>query len=340
MSASQSVTGPHDPSSPVPGAEALTDSELRARRAQLTPEQFSVVCENGTEPAFHNAYWDHHEPGLYVDVISGKPLFSSTDKFNSGTGWPSFTRPVDSGEVITHEDASFGMTRTEVRSRSGNGHLGHVFDDGPLPTGQRYCINSASLRFVPVDHLEAEGYGAYRHLFGLADAAEAATLTETAVLGAGCFWGVEAYFKRLTGVVGTTVGYAGGKTVNPSYHDVCAGGTGHAEVVRVVFHPDVISFETILRHFWRLHDPTSRNRQGNDVGTQYRSLIITQSPEQERVARAAIRAAASRFTRPIVTEVASIGPFYPAEDDHQDYLGRNPGGYCHINLGLADKPLD
>jgi len=139
-----------------------SDAELRRK---LTPEQYQVTQHEGTEPAFRNEYWDNKRPGIYVDVVSGEPLFSSLDKYDSGTGWPSFTRPLEPDRIVTRTDFELFLPRTEVRSRLAGSHLGHVFDDGPAPTGLRYCMNSAALRFIPAEDLEAAGLGQYASLF-------------------------------------------------------------------------------------------------------------------------------------------------------------------------------
>jgi peptide methionine sulfoxide reductase msrA/msrB len=302
-------------------------------RQKLSPEQFAVTQQCGTEPPFRNAYWNNHQPGIYVDVVSGEPLFSSLDKFDSGTGWPSFTAPIAGSDITQKRDVSFGSVRTEVRSKVADSHLGHLFDDGPSDKGgMRYCINSASLKFIPVAEMAKAGYGKYLAPFVAAGLIKAPA-QETAILAGGCFWGMEEILRQIPGVTKTRVGYSGGTTPDPTYEAVCTGRTGHAEAIEVEFDPTRLSYEGLLGYFFRMHDPTTLNRQHNDVGTQYRSAIFYLSDEQKRTAEGVKSALekAKKFSRPITTEITAASTFYSAEEYHQKYLVKHPDGYtCHV----------
>ncbi|HET6330420.1 MAG TPA: bifunctional methionine sulfoxide reductase B/A protein, partial [Holophagaceae bacterium] len=254
-------------------------AELKQR---LTPLQYEVTQHAATEPPFRNTYWDNHRDGLYVDIVSGEPLFLSKDKFDSGCGWPSFTKPVKDNEVVEKTDATHGMLRTEVRSAGSDSHLGHVFDDGPADRGGlRYCINSASLRFIPAGDLEEEGYGSYAALFSKAPAKAE---VEIATLAGGCFWGMQELLGEQPGVISSRVGYTGGTVANPTYEMVCTGRTGHAEAIEITFDPSKTTYEALLHFFFRMHDPTTLNRQQNDMGSQYRSAIFYHDEAQRRMA--------------------------------------------------------
>jgi peptide methionine sulfoxide reductase msrA/msrB len=278
-----------------------------------------VVLNAGTERAGTSPLNKEKRKGLFVSALGGLPLFRSEDKFDSGTGWPSFTMPVDPDHVILHEDTSFGMKRVEVLDARSGAHLGHVFDDGPAPTGQRYCMNGAALRFVPDgEELPPES----RPL-----------PTESAYLAGGCFWGVEDVFQQIPGVLDAVSGYMGGKTAEPSYESVCNGTTGHAETVKVVFDPKRVAYTELLRFFFANHDATTPDRQGPDHGTQYRSAVFASDPKQLESARAFVAELAKSpkyAERKIVTELVAPGPaFWPAEEYHQDYH-RKHGGSCRV----------
>ncbi len=291
-----------------------------------------MAVDNGTEPPFRNAYWDNKQEGIYVDVISGDPLFISSDKFHSGTGWPSFTRPIKKDNIIEKKDNTHGMIRTEVRSKNSNAHLGHVFTDGPAPTGQRYCVNSASLRFIPADKLKEEGYANYSELFINEDkkAVNQTELKEIATFGAGCFWGVEAAFQNIPGVLSTAVGYMGGNFDTPTYEDVCTENTGHAEVVHLEYNPDIVKYKDLLNTFWKIHNPTTLNRQGPDFGTQYRSVIFHHNEKQKNIAVESKNKLnkTDEYKNRIVTEITKAAKFCRAEEYHQKYIQKKGGGSC------------
>jgi peptide methionine sulfoxide reductase msrA/msrB len=277
----------------------------------LSPEGYRVMFQCGTETPFTGKYNDFWQKGTYLCAACGSPLFTSDTKYEHGTGWPSFSAPFAEANIEYRDDESLGMRRIEVRCSACGAHLGHVFDDGPGPSGRHYCINSASMVFQA--------------------AAEAkAPLPQVATFAAGCFWGVEYKFGKLPGVLTTAVGYSGGKTKDPTYEQVCTDKTGHAETVQITFDPAKISFETLVHKFFELHDPTQVNRQGPDSGTQYRSVIFYADEEQKETAER-VRAELEKdhlFDRPIATHIVPAQPFYKAEEYHQKYYQKHDPAAC------------
>ncbi len=291
-------------------------------KAQLSEEEYRVTRLKGTERPFTGQYCSAYEPGIYNCLCCNTSLFDSTTKFESGTGWPSFTTPIEDDLIAYEVDNSYGMTRVEILCNICDAHLGHVFPDGPQPTGLRYCVNSLSLvKDENTPALESEE-------------------SEVAILGGGCFWCVEAVFQELKGVLSVESGYAGGQSPHPTYKEVCSGRSGHAEVIKVVFDPSMISFEEILTVFFTVHDPTTLNRQGNDVGTQYRSVIFYQNESQKETACNLIAEIKGDFPDPIVTEISPAAEFYPAEEEHQNFYRDNPGNsYCRFMVPPKLKKL-
>ena len=323
----------------------LSNAEWRKR---LTPEQYKVARGKATERPFGGTLLDNHQEGVYHCVGCKLPLFSSDAKFTSGTGWPSFFQPVAKENIVQELDLTEGMPRAEILCARCGGHLGHVFDDGPAPTGLRFCVNSASLDFTPSDKVAlladpaaepaaenaSEGATPGAATDGKAEpdstirqtSATEEKKTAVAVFAGGCFWCTEAVFEQLDGVTNVESGYAGGDKDTANYYTVSSGQTAHAEAIRIEYDPDKLSYDKLLEIFFDTHDPTQLNRQGNDVGPQYRSAVFYADAAQKAAAEKKLKelADAKKFRRKIVTTLEPLAEFYPAEQYHQDYALLHP----------------
>ncbi|MBU0527980.1 bifunctional methionine sulfoxide reductase B/A protein [Candidatus Micrarchaeota archaeon] len=283
---------------------------------KLTPEEEEVIVKKGTEAPFSGKYNEHFESGIYVCRQCALPLYNSKDKFKSSCGWPSFDDELPAAvKRIADPD---GM-RTEITCARCNAHLGHVFRGERItPKNTRHCVNSISMEFVPKEKVESE----------------------VIILGGGCFWCTEAAFSIVPGVLSVDPGYAGGTVQNPTYQQISEGNSGHAEVVRVEYYPKAVSLEKILDVFFTVHDPTQLNRQGDDIGTQYRSVIFYTSKKQKTAVKGYIEKIKEDYERPLTTEVKKIDKFYKAEDYHVDYYRNNPEkGYCTFVISPKIKKL-
>ena len=287
----------------MPGELRGTDMKYN----KLTPEEERVILQKGTERPFSGKYNKHFEKGTYSCKRCDAPLYRSDDKFESSCGWPSFDDEIP-GAIEQVPDAD--GRRTEITCKRCGAHLGHVFRNEELtPKNTRHCVNSLSLNFM---------------------AYQPDPRTETAYFAAGCFWGVESLFQAQEGVLSTRVGYMGGHTDNPTYRDVCSGKTGHAETIEVVFDPVKTTFETLARFFFEMHDPTQMNRQGPDIGSQYRSAVFYTGEAQKETAENLIRLLKKASFR-VATSLEKANTFWEAEEYHQDYYlktGKQP--YCHF----------
>lgn len=285
-------------------------------KKELTEEEKRVILNKGTERPFTGKYYDFKDNGIYVCKQCGAPLFRSEDKFDSGCGWPSFDAEIPKA-VKRLPDAD--GRRTEIVCANCGGHLGHVFmGEGLTSKNTRHCVNSISMDFVPA------GQGKSK-----AESGEKKGQTETAIFAGGCFWGVEYLLEKQPGVLSVVSGYIGGKVPNPTYEQVCSKKTGHAEAVRIVFDPSKVSYETLAKLFFEIHDPTQLNRQGPDVGDQYRSEVFYTTPEQKVIAEKLIAQLKEKGYK-VVTKVTAATTFWPAETYHQDYYDRKGSTpYCH-----------
>lgn len=289
---------------------------------QLSKEQYYVLRQKGTEAPFTGKLLMNKEKGVYKCAACGNELFTDDMKFDSHCGWPSFDKEIAGGKIKTEVDNSHGMKRTEIMCARCGGHLGHLFDDGPTETGLRYCVNSLSLEFASEKDAK-----------GSKDATAANSNIDTVTLGGGCYWCVEAVYQLLDGVINVESGFSGGSIKNPSYKEVCTGRTGHAEVVQITYDKSKTSFEEILKVFFTVHDPTTLNRQGGDVGTQYRSVIFYRNEQEKKSATEILEALNKQkvYPNPVVTELAPFDKFYKAENYHQDYYNQNQSEpYCRM----------
>ncbi len=334
------LLGPDGELAPAQNAARLHLNEDEWSK-KLTSDQYYILRKAGTERAGTGALLKNKAEGLYVCAACSLPLFDSNTKFESGTGWPSFHTPVAKENVLDKKDVTLGMVRIEnVCARCG-GHLGHVFSDGPQPTGLRYCMNSESLRFVAKTDLKAEGEKMAKELEKeksmpkvgdrlpepeLDAELAAATGEATAIFAGGCFWCTEAVFENVDGVTDVVSGYIGGKVKNPSYEAVCTGTTGHAEAIRLKYDPSKVTYGQLLRIHFATHNPTELNKQGPDKGTQYRTALFPTDDEQKNVAAAYIKQldAAGEFSKSIATTIEPNDTFYVAEEYHQDFANNNP----------------
>ncbi len=273
---------------------------------KLTSEEERVIIHKGTETPFSGEYYKHNEKGVYVCKRCNAPLYRSDDKFDSGCGWPSFDDEIPG--AVKHIKDKDGI-RTEIICNNCGAHLGHIFlGEGFTDKDTRHCVNSISLKFIPAEK----------------------ETTEKAYFAGGCFWGVEYHFQKAKGVVSTRVGYMGGKKEKPTYKEVCSGTTGYIETMEVVFDKTQTSFEELAKLFFEIHDPTQVNRQGPDVGEQYRSVIFYSNDEQKQTSEKLIKILQEKGYK-VATQLEPAQTFWEAEDYHQDYYektGHQP--YCHI----------